>query len=181
MDNFSITENREPSNETSSQQTAAPKKTRRNFVLLAGLVGIVILFGFACCPFVYDFAASFPQEMNATIQVLDEYMKAMADRDAPRAFAVVAKSSEPPIALNDLESLLRGNNYILFKGYRDLALTGFNLTQTGADKYAEVEGNVLYEGNFVGEFSANVIKENGDWKIQTIKVSVPPDKFGQGH
>lgn len=183
MDNFPIPQNQEHSMQSNPQPVTAPvppKKSRSNLVALVGLAVLGILCAIICGPFLFNFVSSMPEELNAITVVLDEYMQGMANRDASRAFAVVAKTGEQPIPMSDIETLLRGNNYLLFKGYRELALTGFNLTQMGADKYAEVEGQVLYEGDFVGEFSGFVVKENGAWKIQQLKVNAPPDKFGQG-
>ena len=155
---------------------AAPK-TSRHWIVWGGLAALVLLCSATCGPFMFNFATSMPGELDAITQVLDKFMQAMANRDAPRAMTFAVTDGEHPVTMEDLETLLQGNNYVLFKDYRELALTEFNLTQTGADKYAEVAGQILYEGDFVGEFSANVTKENGGWKIQMIQVHVPPEKF----
>ncbi len=155
---------------------AAPKKSRQ-WIVWGGLAALVLLCSVTCGPFMFNFVASMPRELDVITQVLDKFMQAMADRDAPRAVTFVVTSGEQPVTMQDVETMLRGNRYILFKDYRELALTEFTVTQTGADKYAEVAGQILYHGDFVGEFSAAMLKENDVWKIQTIQVHVPPEKF----
>jgi hypothetical protein len=164
-----------------AKTTTAPAKTLRKRLVLLGalvLVGIVIAVPF--CQFFASFLASMPEEIMSTERVIDAYLNAMANRDIVQAYALVSPSGDASIAYSDLQTLTQGNNYALFQGYREISLSNFQMTQVGPDKYAEITGNVLYEGDYVGEFSAVLLKANGKWKIHEFHVSVPPDKFGKG-
>lgn len=169
----------EPTAGVAANTTTAAKHSRKRLVLLGGLLVLGILISIPICQFMFGFFGSFPEEMKNTSQVIDEYLSAMAQKDAQRAYKVVYVNGNESIALADLEGLVNGNNYFVFKDYREHSFTGFEMTQVGSVKYAEISGDVTYETNFVGQFSAVLVKENGVWKIQGIHVFAPAEKFGK--
>lgn len=165
----------------SGAEAAATGSRTARFVLI-GLLGLVV----SCvvgnvCPFLVSFATSFPEEKSQIEKVIDNFLRVMANKDAASAYTVVYTGEETQITLQDLQSLLKGNNYILFQGYRNISVTDLTLNQVGSVKSAEVAGFIGYSNDFVGDFSATMVKENGAWKIQAIRVNVPPGKFGQSN
>jgi len=168
-----------PIESASDESNYAAKHSRKRLVLLGGLLVLGILISIPICQFMFGFFGSFPEEMKNTSQVIDEYLSAMAQKDAQRAYKVVYVNGNESIALADLEGLVNGNNYFVFEDYREHSFTGFEMTQVGSVKYAEISGDVTYETNFVGQFSAVLVKENGVWKIQGIQVVAPAEKFGK--
>jgi len=163
-----------------------PYKNRaaRKLVKGLGLVLVLVILGILAlpvCQFFVGFVSSFPEESSSVAQVLDEYLAALANQDAERAYVVVSRSAEAQLNLEILENLVQGNNYRVFEGYQEISFTDFELTQFGSDRSAEVSGYVSYTDNYVGDFSAVLVKENGTWKIQMMQVNVPPDKIGNGN
>ncbi len=116
---------------------------------------------------------------------MDEFMSAMADKDAAKAYALFSIRSQRNTTLADVEKLLDGNNYILFEGYRSVTLRNLNLSAAFNSNpdlpqgtVAKVEGTVSYEGGFTGAFNAVLEQEGDKWRLFGINVTVPPDKFG---
>lgn len=161
-----------------ANSSAAPaKRSRKRLVIVVGALVLAILISIPICQFLAGFLGSFPEEMKNTSQVIDEYLTAMARKDVERAFQLLSDKAKTQTSLNQVETLVTGTNYFIFSDYREHAYTNFEMTQVGADKLAEITGNVSYEGNFVGEFSAVLVKENGIWKIQAINVTAPAEKI----
>jgi hypothetical protein len=116
--------------------------------------------------------------------VLDEFMQTMADKDAKRAYTFFSPRAKRSFSLADTESLLEGNNYLLFEGYQRLTLTGFNVNvgvnanpDLPQGTTAHVNGTVVYEGGFVGQLEATLEQNGDEWQIFTFNVTVPADKL----
>ncbi|TAH53650.1 MAG: hypothetical protein EYC68_02590 [Chloroflexota bacterium] len=164
---------------TTVNPPAPAKRSRKRLVIVVGALVLAILISIPICQFFAGFLGSFPEEMKNTSQVIDEYLTAMARKDVNGAYQLLSDKAKTQTPLNQVETLVTGNNYFIFSDYREHSFTGFEMTQVGVDKLAEITGNVEYEGNFVGEYSAVLVKENGVWKIQAIYVNAPAEKIGK--
>jgi len=116
--------------------------------------------------------------------VIDAYMIAMADQDAGKVYTLMSTRAKRHVSLADIEQLLVGNNYMVFEGYRSLAVTDFTINLTSdpdpdipQGEVAEVQGMISYDGGFTGDFYAVLEKEGDEWRLHGINVNVPPDKF----
>ena len=117
--------------------------------------------------------------------VIDEYMGLMAGKDASQAYSLLSTRAKRNVSLADNEKLLEGNNYTLFEGYRGLTITSFTLNATvdsdpdmPQGQVAEVEGEISYSDGYTGAFTAVLEKDGDEWRLFSINISVPPDKFG---
>jgi len=143
-------------------------------VLCAGISGLAIGAGMA----------KVFTEWPKVESVIDEYMSAMADQDASKAYALYSARSKRNTSLADIEDLLEGNNYTLFEGYQSLAVTYLTLNSTfdsdpdlPQGEVAEVEGTISYTGGFTGNFTAVLEQEGDEWRLFEINVTAPPDKY----
>jgi F0F1-type ATP synthase membrane subunit c/vacuolar-type H+-ATPase subunit K len=119
-------------------------------------------------------------------KVIDEYLNAMAAQDATKAYSLVSTRAKRNVALGDVQKGLEGNNYTLFEGYESIAMANFNLNLTSdpdptmpQGQVAEVDGTVSYADGFTGDFNAVLEKEGEEWRLYSINVNAPADKFGQ--
>jgi hypothetical protein len=76
------------------------------------------------------------------------------------------------------------SSYVLFDGYQSVTIDTTNLTSavnTNPDvpqgSVATVNGTVTYTGSVTGSFRATLEKEDGDWRLFLINVTVPPSKI----
>lgn len=167
----------EPVQELPALPNKPAKKSRVPLLLVAGLVLLCGLVSIPVCQYLAGFFGSFPAEMESTSQVIHEYLTAMTLKDAERAYKLIDTTSDEPILLTDVQEMLVGRNYLLFSGYREHAFTDFNMTMIGSEKIAEIEGQVAYEGDFIGAYSAVLVKEAGTWKIQRLNIVAPIEKL----
>ncbi|MEJ2211208.1 MAG: hypothetical protein P8129_19505 [Anaerolineae bacterium] len=123
-------------------------------------------------------------ERDDVERVVDEFMQAMAGRDIDSAYAFISTRSKRTTPRSELEELLQGNNYMLFDGYESLHIASINLgarLQTNPDlpqgTVATVSGQITYEGGYDGRFEAILEQEEDEWRIHSIRITVPPDKL----
>ena len=80
--------------------------------------------------------------------------------------------------------MIQGNNFVLFEGYQNLSISSLNINaKVDANQdvpqgiVSNVNGAISYEGGITGTFNAILEKVNGEWQIDGINVTVPPNKF----
>ncbi len=173
-------------NPADSPLPAKAPKTRRNALLIAGvaLVGVCLCLG-VCGIVVWRSMTTVVNETPEVERVIDEFMTSMEAKDAAAAYALFSTRAQRTVTLADGEKMLEGNNYVLFEGYRSVAVAQINISakvNTNPDApqgaVAEVAGNVTYTDDTTGTFTAVLEKEEGEWRLSGINVTVPPDKFG---
>jgi hypothetical protein len=118
--------------------------------------------------------------------VIDEYMGLMAGKDASQAYRLLSTRAKRNVSLADNEKLVEGNNYTLFDGYQGVTITSFTLNATvdsdpdmPQGQVAEVEGEIYYSDGYTGTFTAVLEKDGDEWRLFSINISVPPDRFGR--
>jgi hypothetical protein len=170
----------EASAPTSGERAHPLKKTNRRKWLLS--LAILVL---CCCPgLCANLYAKIETERPLVENAIDQFMQARAEEDGTKAYRLLSTRSKRTTALADIEELLQGNNYVLFEGYRSTSITDISLnlnTNTDPNEpqgtVAEVAGTIAYEGGFTGSFNAVLEKEGEVWRLFTIYITVPPDKF----
>ncbi len=163
----------------------AARRPRRGAWLIAGAVvaGLCLCAGLCATALGTGIFKAFA-ERSKVESVLDQFMSAMAEQDTERAYELFSARARRNLTQADVESLLTGNNFVLFDGYRRLKVEAINLSvgfDTGPDgpqgTVASVQGTIDYAGGITGTFDAVLEQDEGQWRVYGINVSVPPAKF----
>jgi hypothetical protein len=101
-----------------------PTKPSHRTWWIVGIVAAAILVCSVVCGILFGSAIfkSIVERPNVE-KVIDQFMRAMADKDADRAYALFSSRSKRKTPLADIEKLTEGKNYKLFEGYRSVELT----------------------------------------------------------
>jgi hypothetical protein len=170
-----------PESPARSPSTLA-RASRKNSVLVIGPLAFVlsVCVGLGVLSFVGGLIST---ELPKVESIINDFMNAMVEKDVNKAYALFSGRSKSKFSATQLD-LLQGNNYILFDGYEDVTITGYYLSKilnTNPDvpqgTVAKVSGTVSYKDNCTGTWNAILEKEGDEWRIYSINVTVPPDKF----
>jgi hypothetical protein len=170
---------------TVTHPPAPSKKSRRNVFVIIGvlLICLCMCVGTASLVVGKGVIKIVTEEPKVEI-VIDKYMKALADKDASKAYALFSTRAKKNISLADLGKFLEGNYYRVFEGYQSLAIANINLSivsdpdpDVPQGMVAEVDGMISYADGFTGNFEAVLEKDGEEWRLFSINVTVPPDKF----
>ena len=174
---------------TGTGTTGAPaKKSSRKVLIIIGTL-LVTLCSISVCVGIVGLAGSgvfkVMTEQPKVESVIDEYLRAMADQDASKAYTLFSIRAKRNVSLADIEKFLEGNNYTVFENYQNLAVTNFSIglnSDSDPDMpqgvVAQVDGMISYADGFTGDFSAVLEQEGEEWRLFSINVNAPADKFG---
>ena len=163
-----------------------PRRTSRRtlFIILGSFAGVSVLCVLLIALTIGRAVLSISTEQTAITPVLDRFMQTMTQRDANTAYRLFSSRAQRQTPIADLSKLLDGPNYVLFDGYQSISIDSTKITNaitTNADEpqgtVANVSGKVAYTGGVTGNFRATLEKENGDWRLFFINVTVPPEKM----
>jgi hypothetical protein len=114
---------------------------------------------------------------------VDDYLTYMYYRDAPSAAQLF--SSDSGIDEADLQALLE-DQYYLFDGFLDIEVTEtegmpdyFNNPEQASmeGQVMTLHGTIEYEDGTVGTFSAEMLYEDEQWRLNAIDITVPQEKI----
>lgn len=164
-----------------------PKKSNRTLLFIIGGVLLLICICAVLCVAAggTGFAKVF-QEREPVQAVISEFMQAMEEKNTDNAYALFSSRAQRQLDISEIEKMIEGNNFVLFEGYQSVEVLNINLTQafnTDQDlpqgTVAKVDGTISYNDGFIGQFNAVLEKEGDVWRLHTINITVPPDKFSQ--
>ena len=163
---------------------APPQKSRKKLWITLGIVaGVLALCGFLCVGLVGTSMIKVWKERGPVTNVLDGFMKQMVSRNVDEAYALFSPRSQRRTPKAGLEDMLRGNNWALFEGYQKVTVQNLNVSATANTNQdfpqgmvANVTGVINYEGDFTEEIQAVLEKVDGQWRIHSVHVTVPPNK-----
>lgn len=121
------------------------------------------------------------REMSAA---LDTFMVAMSQGDSAAAYHLMAEDFQDRVPYHQLDAMLRGDEFGLFEGYRELEINSVAMrTQRNGTVIAEVTGHFRYDGDFEGDFVTRMIEEEGNWRLASLQIHVSPAKIDafEGH
>jgi hypothetical protein len=167
----------------SPSTTPRIKKPRRNIFIIGALViGVCICIGIggiAYGPVIFKTITEKPK----VVRIIDEFMSAIVDEDAGKAYALFSTRSKRNTSLADVEKMLEGNNYILL-GYQNVTVTDLDLKTVFSTNPDMPEGNVAYVRGVIwgdigltGSFSAVLEQEGENWRLFSVDISADPDEF----
>jgi hypothetical protein len=116
-------------------------------------------------------------------KTVDRFMKLMAAREVYAAEPLFGVGSDAVERRRALASMDEGENYVLFEGYRTISTDEFLLMHAFGcmtSPSISMEGAVLYDDGSHGRFTAKLRRENGDWVLSAVNVTVPPTKLLHG-
>jgi hypothetical protein len=123
-------------------------------------------------------------EQSAALDVVDQYMRYMQVNNAKDAYNLLSLRQQQFISLNDLEAQLDGKNHVPYEGYQSIRVKQFKISSRFFSNVqilpgisAELICDVNYHGGLVGEITATLEKQDGEWKLSGIRIIAPPDKF----
>lgn len=161
-----------------------PDTSKRNLRVILGIAVVFILCSILCVALVVTGAGKLMRETAPVELVLDRFMTDMEAKVVESAYALFSPRVQRQMPIDDLENMIAGNNYVLFDGYQTLSVENLNLTAAATTNpdlpqgtVAKVDGTVSYDDGFIGDFAAVLEKVDGTWKLFSIKINVPPDKF----
>jgi hypothetical protein len=160
------------------------KSRRTLWIILGSLSGLFVLCIVLAALVIGRNILSISTEQASITPVIDRFMHAMTQHDAQAAYRLFSSRAQRQTPLADLSTLLDGPNSVLFDGYQSVTIDSTNLTSavnTNPDvpqgSVATVNGTVTYAGSVTGSFRATLEKEDGDWRLFFINVTVPPSKI----
>ncbi len=165
--------------------TPSPKKSNKNFWIIAGIgVTVLCLCSFLCVALVGTGVGKVMIERSPVEATLDTLLKNMAAKDVESTFALFSPRAQRQMVITDLEELTEGNNYKVFEGYESISIQNLKLNvaaNTNPDMpqgtVANVTAIVSYTDGFTGNLTAVLEKVDDEWKIFNFNIVVPPDKF----
>ena len=162
-----------------------PKKSRKKLLIIGILPAIGLCICAGICAFfigsgIYQSAA---EKENIT-KVIDEFMNAMVEKDTEVAYSFFSERAASQVPISNVEEMITGANYALFDEYEMIEIqnisagTTVNVYFQGPKRnIANVSGIVKYKNNYTGSFTASLENEEGLWRVETINITVPPDKL----
>jgi hypothetical protein len=151
---------------------------------------VIVLLSACCCLFPASFGQGFFQinhVENVSIQVIDDYLQAMAEEDASRAETFWVDNGQTGVTQNDLADQFEGVSFSRYTGYQNVKVTVQELEDTRSAEdgseisRARVAGRILYKKplayyDYQGYFVADLVNRGEGWKIEHIDIFVAPEK-----
>lgn len=156
-------------------------RTHRLSLLIANLLVITLLI--SCGTVVGSASHQVSEAQGEAATLIDSYMRAMANRDAAQAHALLSSRAQAVYSIGDVEQLLQGSDYGLYEGYESaevarVIVTSRLSTNPNVPKtMAQVTGKINYQGGVTGTFEANMELEDGQWRLSKVWIVVPPEKL----
>jgi hypothetical protein len=171
--------------QTSDATAPQPKKSKKKTWVIVGIVlGVLLLCSIVCVAVFGTGMYKIYKEKAPVESVLDTYMQHMEDKDAESAYALFSPRAQRQVPVSDVQEMLEGNNYILFEGYRSLSVSNLNISaalNTNPDlpqgTVVIVTGVIQFEGGIQGSFNGTLEQVDGNWMIDAMYITVPPDKM----
>jgi hypothetical protein len=162
-----------------------PKKSNKNLWIIAGItIALICICSIICLALIGTGIGKVMVERAPVEAVLDSFMKYMEANDVESAYALFSPRVQRQIPIDDVQEMIKGNNYVLFEGYQSISVQNIKLTaavNTNPDlpqgTVANVKGFIEYSDGFTGNFTATLEKVDGLWMIHRIDINVPPNKF----
>lgn len=154
---------------------------------MLAIVGAVILVPCVCCGGIGIFvgrgiyiAATEREDVQG---VVDLYMQNMRNKAVEQAYALFSSRARRQVPTNQLQQAVDGPSYAMFADYERATVTFISVsTSAHSDQnqpqgtVANVSGTVSYAGGVQGTFRATLEREEGQWRLHNINVTVPPAK-----
>jgi hypothetical protein len=116
--------------------------------------------------------------------VIDALISAMAAGETDRAYVLFSSQIQGQELKDNLESSLTGGAFAIYADYRGLELSNLFIglqTSTDPDEpqgvVANATGLVYYQDGSPSRFEAVLIREQGVWKLWSMRIDIAPEKL----
>jgi hypothetical protein len=114
---------------------------------------------------------------------LDSFVRAVSNREVGQAYALFSARAQRQLPLEAFAGLM-DENFPLFEGYAGMKLLDAEVDSTintdiPPGKGLRAEGPVIYMSGHIGDFQAIFEMAGDQWHLHSMKIEVPPDKFGE--
>jgi hypothetical protein len=168
-----------------SSATISPSKKSHNYLFIVGalIIGLCLCTGICGITFGTGIFKTITERPKVEM-VIDEFIRAMADKDTVKAYALFSTRSRRNISLADIKKMLEGNNYEVFDGYRSVTVKNLNFRIGFNSNHDKLQGTVVdatgiinYDDGLTGTFNAVLEQEGGIWRLFSFNITVSPGKF----
>jgi hypothetical protein len=113
--------------------------------------------------------------------VIKDFMTTMKKKDIQAATALAPSSSDLAIYFSwQISELLKGNNYTIFEGFKDITIDTLNVIDSDPFRSngtaVKVVGTAFYEDGTKSQILATLEEENSGWKIISFDANLLPGK-----
>ena len=150
------------------QSGPPPRKSKLLRNILIG-VGVLVLLCGVGGYFLFQFGKN---ELTAMQQPINLFMLAAKNNDANSASAQIAQSAKDAELVTDADIANLLNERVLFDDYRSVEFgNSVSINSDAANgTTASLAGKVKYASGPDGTYTAELIKENGVWKLSAIDI-----------
>ena len=130
-------------------------------LVVGGIIGLVALGGFAA------FTVG-SQAVGDTKPVVEGFMRAGVQNDAQSGHQYFADQVKEEVTVTKVEALFERRS--LFEGYQSLNNQSFNIETKNGNTVCHLSGTISYSQPPSGVYKADLVKENGSWKLYNINL-----------
>jgi hypothetical protein len=109
------------------------------------------------------------QESNGAIKVVDQFMQDGVHKDPGAGINLFSQTARDQGVTQDSIAKLFNVRNDLFQGYKSLQQETFNIQSGTQGTIASLAGTVSYTGQADKKFTATLRKEDGQWKLVSIR------------
>jgi hypothetical protein len=120
---------------------------------------------------------------NRYTLVMNSFMTSMQRDDFNGAHDLFSKKGQEVSTIEQLEGMKKGANAAIFDHYQGVNIdfigntSSINTDPYLSGKFVVLKGTVLYSDGYVGQLSARLHFEAGEWKIYGVNITIPPEKI----
>jgi hypothetical protein len=112
---------------------------------------------------------NFQQESNGAIKVVEQFMQDGVQKDSGAGFNLFSQTARDQGVTQDSIAKLFNTRNDLFHGYKSVQQETFNIQSGTQGTTASLSGTISYTGQPDKKFSATLRKEDGQWKLVSIR------------
>jgi hypothetical protein len=168
-----------PGSHLPNQQQVPPpgspqKSNRKILIIILAVVGISIACMCVCLALGAGLIFTSVNQQSGLENVVDQYMSAMAQMDAEKAYILLSARAKETISLSDLAAEMEAEVFVHYNGYQNVVIYSTSFTNSPSDNAtpnpyrSDVEGTITYNNGVRMGFYATLEQESGVWKIFDI-------------
>jgi hypothetical protein len=155
--------------------TPAPRRRKGPptwLIAVAVVIGLIA----ACAGGVAYFFLDAASEVDDIEAVVEEFLVATSNGDPAAAYSLFSSEARAGLSLATFQSQLRGNGS--YTQFAALKRRGWNKSfATGRPTLFSYDGEIAYRDGTKGNVHAELVSEQGSWKIRFIQATGGPGSF----
>ncbi len=130
-------------------------------LIVGGIIALVAIGGFAA------FSVG-KQAVGDTKPVVESFIRTGVQNDAQAGHQIFAKQVQDEVTVSKIEALFEQRS--LFEGYQSLDNQSFNIATKNGQSTCHLEGTINYSQPPSGTYKADLVQENGSWRLYNINL-----------